>query len=1079
MKFTASNHADVLRDGYRVERSHAPADRDERISQAIGEFLSAAEAGAADRSVLLAKYSDIAEELTGCLEAFDFMSAVAPQLVATDAVVSRGFPGIAHPASGVVRGSPDGVVRGSPDPAHPASDIGLLGDFRILRELGRGGMGVVYEAEQISLGRRVALKVLPFAAMLDRQQLARFKNEARAAATLVHPNIVAIYSVGYERGVHYYAMQLIEGQSLAQVVEQLRRESGRAEEQQSGSGVEEQRSSGVEQSAIRIPQSEIATQPIVHLPTLHAPSSSLPAFATRDYFRTVAQLGIQAAEALDYAHQNGVLHRDIKPANLLVDDTGKLWITDFGLARLETDAGMTMTGDILGTLRYMSPEQALAQRAIVDYRSDIYSLGVTLYELLTLRPAFLVEDRQELLRKIAFEDPPALRAVNRQITVELETIVAKAIRKSPADRYATVIELADDLRSYLANKPIKAKPPTWRESIAKWTRRHPAAFWSAVLALLSTTLVTIIGAALIVAAYNRESQQRQTAEANARQAEAVSKFLVDVLRSPDPQQDGRTVTIAEVLDRAVAELKGWIGVDPSVKAVVLEAIGKTYQGLGLYRESVPLLEESHQLRNDLWGETDASTLKSLDDLATANLLAGESAKGVRLAEESVRLRKVSQGPTHADTLDSMGRLAEAYSYVERDQELLRLREEIYEIRNSAMAPDLPAIIRSMSDLAYAYLYVARYDDAVRLSEQAVRTARAKLDRDDPVALAAMDNLASAYYFAGRATDAVVVRKEVLALTTAKLGRDHSDTLAAMHKLSGSYREAGRVEEALQLAQATFTRMEAKFGPEHPDTIQCISNLGDALRYAGRLDEALAIHGKALELWKKRLGNNHGITQGATDRLSDTYRLAGQYDDALAFEEESLRLLQQGNPVRYRAVVAALNKVVGIMLAQGRSAQAEALVRDHVRELRTALRKDNPELARASSILSLVLINQGKYQEAEAPARDSLNVLEKHLPPNDWRISLARGLLGCALAGQKKFSSAEPLLLSAFDALQRRAKHFPERFLAYKPYLQEVIQSLDQLYESVGQSGKAAQWKQIAAGYDPPADDKSALPDDDP
>ena len=279
------------------------------------------------------------------------------------------------------------------DPATipPSSNVGLLGDFRILREIGRGGMGVVYEAEQISLGRRVALKVLPFAAMLDKQQLARFKNEARAAATLDHPNIVAIYSVGVERSVHYYAMQLIEGQSLAQVVEQLRQPTsltgspgeglhlplppgeGRGEGSRGeGHHVVEQREARSEEQDCSPPlhgeglgEGCIDTAPIAHLshtPSLPAPRS--PLIRSREYFRTIAQLGIQAAEALDHAHQNGILHRDIKPANLLVECshhaprdedhrneyatqgrknhhaerdayTLKLWITDFGLARME------------------------------------------------------------------------------------------------------------------------------------------------------------------------------------------------------------------------------------------------------------------------------------------------------------------------------------------------------------------------------------------------------------------------------------------------------------------------------------------------------------------------------------------------------------------------------------------------------------------------------------------------------------------------------------------------------------------------------------------------------------------------
>jgi serine/threonine protein kinase len=383
---------------------------------------------------------------------------------------------------------------------------GQLGDFRIVHEIGRGGMGVVYEAEQISLGRRVALKVVPFAAMLDRQQLARFKNEARAAATLDHPNIVAIYSVGVERGVHYYAMQLIEGQSLAQVVEQLCCQSGRAEAQKSSSRVEQQ--NGDKTSAL--PPSCSSALPSTALPLCRSTAlsiadtspvarlSTLPAYDSREYYRAVAQLGIQAAEALDHAHQNGILHRDIKPVNLLVDETGKLWITDFGLARMEQDAGMTMTGDILGTLRYMSPEQALAKRVVVDHRSDIYSLGITLYELLNLQLAFKGDDRQELLRQIAFEEPQKLRRINARIPPDLETIILKAIEKNPADRYATAEGLADDLRAAIDQRPIKAKPPNVLARTVKWSRRHQLAMLAGLIVLALVTVGLSVGSVLIV-----------------------------------------------------------------------------------------------------------------------------------------------------------------------------------------------------------------------------------------------------------------------------------------------------------------------------------------------------------------------------------------------------------------------------------------------------------------------------------------------------------------------------------------------------------------------------------------------------
>ena len=293
-----------------------------------------------------------------------------------------------------------------------------LGDFRLLSELGRGGMGVVYEAEQLSLGRHVALKILPYAAMLDKQQLARFKNEARAAATLDHPNIVAVHSVGCEGEVHFYTMHLVHGQSFAQIISHLRRLKNPAPTPADPTLADPLRSTddgeittdGIHNGSAgtRVPRSR-------HCPayrcTLHRslPSPGCLNYGSADYFRTVARLGIEAASALDHAHANGILHRDVKPGNLMLDESGKLWVTDFGLARIEADAGMTMTGDLVGTLRYMSPEQAQGSRAVVDQRSDIYSLGVTLYELLTLQPAFGESDRTEILKQIANDEPRPLR----------------------------------------------------------------------------------------------------------------------------------------------------------------------------------------------------------------------------------------------------------------------------------------------------------------------------------------------------------------------------------------------------------------------------------------------------------------------------------------------------------------------------------------------------------------------------------------------------------------------------------------------------------------------------------------------
>jgi WD40 repeat protein/serine/threonine protein kinase len=368
---------------------------------------------------------------------------------------------------------------GSPDTADPsAPELATLGDFRIVREIGRGGMGIVYVAEQLSVGRRVALKVLPFAAVTDSRQLQRFKNEVHAAGQLHHTNIVPIFTVGSDRGVHYYAMQYIEGQTLAEVIRELREEKQGSRQLAVGSSEE--------------------TRLAASAPTANC---LLTTSFCSEYFRTVARLGIQAAEALDHAHQVGIIHRDIKPSNLLLDVRGNLWITDFGLARTATDANLTMTGDFVGTLRYMSPEQALAKRTVVDHRTDIYSLGVTLYELLTMAPACPGHDRQEILHQIACVDPVIPRRHVPALPVELETILLKSISKSPTDRYATAQELAEDLRRFLDHKPIHARPPSLTDRIRKWSRRHQplvragaAAFILAFVGLaVSTRLVWLAG----------------------------------------------------------------------------------------------------------------------------------------------------------------------------------------------------------------------------------------------------------------------------------------------------------------------------------------------------------------------------------------------------------------------------------------------------------------------------------------------------------------------------------------------------------------------------------------------------------
>ena len=437
-----------------------------------------------------------------------------------------------------------------------------LWDFRLLREVGRGGMGIVYEAEQISLGRRVALKVLPFAATMDPKQLQRFKNEAQAAAHLHHTNIVPVFGVGCERGVHYYAMQFIEGQTLAHVIADLRAHAdlpGKAdpyEEATAAPATRDYQPAPVRSSSESCspPAAMTPTRPIAALSTEHSIKSAA-------YFRTVASLGIQAALALEHAHDQGVIHRDIKPANLLVDARANLWITDFGLAHCQNQAGLTMSGDLVGTLRYMSPEQALAKRVIVDHRTDIYSLGATLYELLTLEPVFTGSDRKELLRQIAFEEPRAVRKHGKAVPAELETIVLKALEKNPADRYATAKEMAEDLERFVKDEPIRARPAGLARRFGKWVRRRPALAMAYGLTMLVLLLSGLGGQTAWLwhraeVALEKEQKARQ-GEAEAQRRGTITSNLLRVHLAQRAWLDKDVLRARGLLESCPPELRRW------------------------------------------------------------------------------------------------------------------------------------------------------------------------------------------------------------------------------------------------------------------------------------------------------------------------------------------------------------------------------------------------------------------------------------------------------------------------------------------------------------------------------------------
>ena len=475
-------------------KSRSQYSTQDRLAQAVDEFYADIDAGKEpDRDRLLKKYSDVADELSDCLQNLDFITNVAPQLAE-------------HRDAG---SESDASTRSS----SPVS----LGDFRIIREIGRGGMGVVYEAEQQLLGRRVAIKVLPFAAMLDEQQRARFQIEARAAATLDHPNVVHVHSVGVERGIYYYAMQYVEGHSLAEFLKAQRNKvltssavEATCDSDDSKKGRKPSVKSGraIEMDTVREVQLAISTE--------------------RDqnrgaYHRSIAKIGIQIAEGLQHAHERGVIHRDIKPANIMLDAQGSPLITDFGLARVEGDKGLTLTGDIVGTLRYSAPEQALGKRSVVDERADVYSLGATLYELLTLRPVFCGENRGELLKQITIGVTKRLRALDNSIPVDLETIVLRAIDQDPDQRYNTAIAMAEDLHRFLQQRPIVARRPHLVQHVTKWIRRNQTIAWSLLFALVTLVFSSSLLSFYSYRAMRQEAALRQEAEDATERAEHFSR----------------------------------------------------------------------------------------------------------------------------------------------------------------------------------------------------------------------------------------------------------------------------------------------------------------------------------------------------------------------------------------------------------------------------------------------------------------------------------------------------------------------------------------------------------------------------
>jgi tetratricopeptide (TPR) repeat protein len=867
--------------------------------------------------------------------------------------------------------------------AGPAA--GVLGDFRIVREVGRGGMGVVYEAEQVSLGRRVALKVLPFAATLGARQVQRFHNEARAAAGLHHTNIVPVYAVGQERGVHYYAMQFIDGRTLADLIAQRRGEV-----------------------LARVPtaaEQEAAAASGSTLPPAAQATSAAPRDAAE--FRRAAEWGIQAAEALDCAHALGVVHRDVKPANLLVDAAGRLWVTDFGLAQVQSEASLTATGDLVGTLRYMSPEQALAKRVVIDHRTDVYSLGATLYELLTLRPVFGGQDRQELLRQIAFEEPVPPRKVERAVPAELETIVLKAVEKNPADRYATAQELADDLRRYVEDKPIRARRPTLVQRARKWGQRHRAVVRTAAVCLLLTAAVLAgsvgwvlrdqaarrtetereAGAALEEAAQWQREGRLPEALAAARRAawvadtgtagvafrQRVQARRADLELVADLEEARLQMTAvkeghfdAELGDRLHTEAFQKAGLD--VEGLPAEEVAERIRGSSVPTELAAALDHWALLRlkKQITGRSDASWQHLLRVAQAADgdawrdrvrqaLLRGDQPALVDLAGSQEAWR---QPPLTLVALATALRRSGAFESAEA---LLRqarrqypgdfwlnhdLGDALMDARPARWEKAIlfytaAAALRPQSPGAHGNLGAAlkangELDEAIAEFQEALR-----LKNDEPIA---HYNLGVVLSMKGRLDEAIAEYREAIRL---KIDIPQAHDNLGFHLL-----DKGRVDEAIAECREAI-RLDKNYANAH-------NNLGMALRSKGTMDEAIAEYRKAIRL-KQDFPEAHY-------NLGNALRDKGRLDEAIKEFQEAIRLKQDFPNAHFNLGNALYHK--------GRLDEAIAEYQGAIR-----LKQAFPE---AHHKLGDALCKKGRHDEAIAEYRESIR-LEKNNPEAHYNL----------------------------------------------------------------------------------------------
>lgn len=720
------------------------------------------------------------------------------------------------------------------------SEKRILGDFRIIREIGRGGMGIVYQAEQLSLQRKVALKVLPSHLSFSNAAVLKFRREAEAGGKQQHPGIVAVFAVGEHQGAHYIAQELVEGNlTLADKITALQKEDS--------------------------PQ--------------------------MGYFREIARLVLRITQALEYAHGSGVTHRDIKPSNILLTPDGRPKVTDFGLAMVEDALALSRTGDFSGTPYYMSPEQAASKRIGIDHRTDIYSLGVTLYELLTLSPPFEGNSTQEVLRKVLLKDPVDPRKENPRVPRDLAVICLKAMEKDPNNRFQSMKEFGEDLNRYLSGEVILAKPSGITTRIWKLIKRNPiisSAISIAVLAVLSLIFYILFisypkiqeeqkktAIALKKALLAKEQSEKHAATSNA----VVEFFCCDILGSANPEKvQNRSLTVREVLDSASKSIDDKFEDKPTTKAYILGWMSSIFRRLSDFKTAEKHALDSLTLLEQEYGSTDKEYVNAQSRLAELYISMARYKDARQFVQKVLKVRKDVLGEDHQSTLYSRFMLAYTYHRLEPDKAETMYKEVLAD-QQRILGENHKDTIDTRYNLATLYWATKRYDKAAPIFQQMVDYKTETLGEEHPHTLLTVTNLAALYNMQKKYDKAEPLQLRTIEIQTRVLGENHSDTMTTIGNLGYLYQQTGRYEEAIPLHLKAYHYYKSNFGLGDSRTAIARTSLAQIYKKLEKHNLEEPFRREILSEYQKKYGKEHSKSIASEYTLGVCLLKQKKYQDA--------------------------------------------------------------------------------------------------------------------------------------------------------------------------------------------------------